>query len=220
MIGTGVWRFLESLSSLGDPVIRVSPPCEPRHSSVRSPPPMVGQRIRSRNAGGLQDLHMNDLHSGYLNLRSAVMSNYERRRRDPKLGVTSGSTPAEDLAGAASVPPLPAASSSGWPVSATTVGQACRPRVRAITVIHEAGSVRGRCTGGFGDWIVRRHWHVGLGIGCATRGRQQLPRASWIRRTRFERTIRAGRRRIVGHGRERSQVELHPDDVSGSGGDG
>ena len=44
------------------------------------------------------------------------------------------------------------------------------------------------------------------------------PRASWSRRPGFQRTFRTGRGRIIGQGRERSQVELHADDVGGSGG--
>ncbi len=47
---------------------------------------------------------------------------------DPESAKTSG--PTVDLEGATSAPPLPPASSSGWPVSATMIGRADRPRVR------------------------------------------------------------------------------------------
>jgi hypothetical protein len=59
------------------------------------------------------------------------MSEYEPTSSgDPGSGKTSVSMPVEDVAGASSAPPLPPASWSGWPVSATMVGRADRPRVR------------------------------------------------------------------------------------------
>ena len=49
---------------------------------------------------------------------------------DPESAKTSGPTVVEGLEGAASASPLPPASSSGWPVSATMAEQGGRPRVR------------------------------------------------------------------------------------------
>jgi hypothetical protein len=48
----------------------------------------------------------------------------------PESGKTSGPTVVEGLEGAASASPLPPASSSGWPISASMSEQARRPRVR------------------------------------------------------------------------------------------
>ena len=89
-----------------------------------------------------------------------------------------------------------------------------------IAVKREAGTHRGGCADWIGDGIVRRPRHVVLSRGRATHGRQQLPWTSWIRRTGFQCTIWTGRRRIVRHGRECGQIELHPDIGNGSAGDG
>ena len=64
------------------------------------------------------------------------MSDYEPTSRretvtsDPESAKTSAPTVVGGLDRAASGPPLPPASSTGWPVSATVVGRADRPRVR------------------------------------------------------------------------------------------
>jgi hypothetical protein len=49
---------------------------------------------------------------------------------DPDSGNTSGSTVVEGLVGAASASPLPRASSSDWPISATMAEPGSRPRMR------------------------------------------------------------------------------------------
>ena len=79
---------------------------------------------------------MNGRHSGYLSMRSAVMSDYEPTSRqetpssDPESGKTSGTTAIGGLEGAASASPLPPRSSPNWPISASMSEQAPRPRAR------------------------------------------------------------------------------------------
>jgi hypothetical protein len=113
-------------------------PGEPGHQCRSVPVSLDGlsEGIRSVHAGGLQGVHMNGWHSGYPSLRSAVMSDYEPTSpletlcSDPESAKTSRPTVVRGLEGAASASPLPPASSSGWPLSATMAGRADRRRVR------------------------------------------------------------------------------------------
>ena len=145
-------------------------------------------------------------------------SHQENLPSDPDSAKTSGPPAVEDLQGAASASPLPPASSLGWPVSARMSEQWSRPKIATTTVEDEARFDRGRCADGFGNGTVRRAQYVVIRRGRAICGRQQLAWTFWIRRTGFQCPIWTGRGRVVGHGRERSQVELHADDVSGPGG--
>jgi len=63
----------------------------------------------------------------------------------------------------------------------------------------------------FGDGSVGRRRHIVFGRSRTIPSRQQLPWAFWIPAARDPRTIWTGRRRIIGHGRDRVQVELHAD---------
>jgi len=123
--------------------------------------------------------------------------------------------------------------SAGWnrPIASSTTafielahlsdhGRAKEPADDAWTPLpHEAGADRDRCADWFGDWIGRWHRPVDLGRGGPISDLGQLPWTSWSSWPGFQRTIRTGRRGILGHGGKRGQVELHPDDISRSGGD-
>src|ERR1700722_13572278 len=80
---------------------------------------------------------MNDQHSGYLSLRSAVMSDYEAispretRPSDPESGKLSEPTAPEELQGGTAPSPLQSPPSFNWPISATIAGQRSRPTLRA-----------------------------------------------------------------------------------------
>ena len=154
------------------------------------------------------------------------MSDYEPTSRqetpssDPESGKTSGTTAIGGLEGAASASPLPPRSSPNWPISASMSEQAPRPRARRSLSNMRRGLIVAAAADGFGDGIVRRSRSVVLGRSRPTRRRQQLLWTFWIiRRPGFQRTIWTGRGRVIGHDRERGQVELHPDHDSGSGGD-
>lgn len=87
------------------------------------------------------------------------MSDYEPTSpvpSDPESGKTPEPTAIEALEGAISASPLPSASSSNWPISATMAGQTCPPKVRRsmsnirrglIVVAAALGSVTGLFVG-------------------------------------------------------------------------
>jgi len=153
------------------------------------------------------------------------MSNYEPTNSrktlppDPEPTKVSVPTTLEGLQGGAS--PSPSISVFVELAHLGDHGSVKKPAEDARThVTRTAGTDRGCCGYGLSDRFVRRPRGVGLGRGRAARSSQQLPWTFWIRRTGYQRAIWSGRRRVLGDGRERGQVELHPDDVSGSGGDG
>ena len=184
------------------------------------------REIRRSHAGGLQGVHMNRWHSGYFSLRSAVMSDHEPTSpretlpSDPEWDKPSEPTAIAGLGGATSASPLPSASSSHWPVSATMFEQGIRPRTRGhlskmrrrlIVAAAAMGSVTGLFVG-LGAWAsagatqpVTGSSSAGyLGSGGQGSNERSGPAAGGS----------------SGHGWERGQVELHPDDLSGPGGNG
>src|ERR1700735_4262842 len=97
---------------------------------------MINQPIRGRHAGGLQGLHMNGVHSGYLRLRSVVMSDYEPTSRrealasGPESSKASGPTAVADSAAVTSASLHLPAASRNWLLSSPMKGQRSRPRMR------------------------------------------------------------------------------------------
>src|ERR1700722_12152419 len=105
---------------------------------------------------------MNDLHSGYLSLRSTVMSDYEPTSpwetlpSDRESGKPSEPTALEGLQGGTAPSALPSLRSSNWPISETMAGQRSRPTMRGhlahikrglIVVAALIGSVTGLVVG-------------------------------------------------------------------------
>ena len=88
----------------------------------------------------------------------------------------------------------------------------------AIAVEQKEPMDRGRCGDVCGCRTFRRSGDVPLGISRANCVHQPLHRRSPIRWSGIQRSVWTGRRGSIRHSRQRVQVGLHNDDISGSEG--
>jgi hypothetical protein len=136
-------------------------------------------------------------------------------KREPTI-VPSERTIVGGLEGAVSSSIAPA-SSSRWPMSAIMAEQGRRPGMRAsLSKMRRVLIVAAALMGSVAGLLV--------GVSSSASAAQPVaagtpPGTPWVRRPGFQRPIWTCSRGIIRHGRERGQVELHPDHISRSGGD-
>jgi hypothetical protein len=137
----------------------------------------------------------------------------------PVSSATSGPSTIGSSGDAGAAPPDPSASSLDSSARVTTATPGRRPRLRRMLWNQKRGRIVAAAV------MVPV---IGLSVGLATSpsasaGQLASGAGRWrpsLRRRGIERSLWAGRRGSIRHGRQRVQVDLHADDISGPESDG